>query len=118
MTTITHDATTITPLTVDGYDTVRASRNIIHAIIGRPDPDVTLQPANLRTGTLRLVFATATAAFAAANLHALAGRFVLADTDIPQANMTYVLAGSIESILDDETRTAWIVTVDYQEVTP
>ena len=116
MTEITHDATTITPTQVLGYKTIRASRNLLHPIIGRPDVDVTLRPAALRSGTLSLGFADRAEAWAAVGIHALPGRFTLIDPAVPEVDMTYVVAGPIAPELEDQSRELWIVSIDYQEV--
>lgn len=116
MATITQGATSIVPALVLGYTATRAAGNVLHPIIGRASPDVTLRPAALRTGTLTLFFTTAAAAWIAHNTHALPGKLTLTDLDIPQIGMVYVLAGSLTIALDDGRR-RWVVTVDYQEVT-
>lgn len=116
-TTITTGSTTITPVLVLGWQTSQESRNIIHAIIGRSDPEVTLQPANLRTGTLQLFFTTEAAAEEARVLHSGAAVFYLDSDEITSANMYYVVNGSISAALEDDTRLYWTVSVDYQEIT-
>jgi len=99
-----------------GYATTRYSENIIHKIVGRSNPDVTLRPAALRTGTLRLLFSSEYAANAAVNFHARAAVFTLTDTDLPLSGMRYVLSGKADRELDEETLLRWVVTVDYQEI--
>jgi hypothetical protein len=116
-TTITTGSTTITPVLVLGWETSQESRNIIHSIIGRSDPDVTLQPANLRTATLQLFFTTEAEAEEARTLHSAAAVFYLDSDEIAAANLYYVVSGSISAALEDETRKYWIVSVDYQEIT-
>lgn len=115
-TTITSGATVITPTLVTGYETSQETRNIIHSIIGKSSPEVTLRVAMPRSGTLELLFETAAAANTARTTHATGGTFTLASTEIPQANMTYVVSGAIGIALEDETRRLWLVTVDYQEI--
>lgn len=115
-TTITDGTTTITPELVLGYEVAQESRNIIHTILGRATPDVTLRFTNLRTGTLDLLFKTATEAETARQLHINPIVFSLDSTEIPDANMDYVVSGSISTVLEDVTRELWHVSVDFQEV--
>lgn len=117
-TTITRGTTTVTPTLVLGYKSIRRAKNLIHVIIGRPDPDVTLKPAGLRTGKLELFCLDLAAALAVEALHAGEGVCELEDTDLPALNMLYVASGEIELELDPETRARWVVRVDYQEVAP
>lgn len=116
MTTISDGTTTITPLLVTGYESTRQSRNVIHDIIGREDPEVTLRVAGLRTGTLEMLVSTLANALALEALHTPGVVMTLADVDLPGLNMDYVTSGDIGVQLDDETRDRWLVTVDYQEV--
>ncbi len=49
-TTITAGASVITPLLVEGFEAARSGGAIVHTILGRANPDVTLRPAGTRTG--------------------------------------------------------------------
>ncbi|RZU64609.1 hypothetical protein EV379_0912 [Microterricola gilva] len=118
MSTITDGTTTITPLLVLGYEATRQGRNIIHPIIGRPDPDVTLAPAALRTGTLSLLFKDEPTAAGCMTMHAAAAVFTVDRDDLPGASMRYVVAGRIGVTLDPATLLRCVVTVDFQEVAP
>lgn len=142
-TIITSGADTIYPTIVDGYESSRSARNIVHPILGRATPDVSLRPAQLRTGTLTLVFGDTTetselvvidgivqplttpaqnaeeASLIAVDLHATGGVFSLSDTDRPSILMSYVVRpGDIRRDLDEQTREVWIVSIPFQEVTP
>jgi len=114
--TITQGASSVSPSLVLGYKSTRQAGNLIHPIIQRTDPDVTLAPAGLRTGTLELFCLDLAQALEVETLHAGAGVCQLEDTDLPALNMLYVAAGAIGLELDDETRLRWVVSVDYQEV--
>lgn len=119
MSTITIGATTITPTLIDGYESTRESRNIVHPIIGTASPDVTIRPAMLRRGTLRLLFTTEAAAKTAEDTHANATEpATLVAPEASTVDMTYVVDGRISRALDEATRRAWIVLVDFQEVEP
>lgn len=119
MTTITHSTGVITPTVVDGWSASREARTKVHDILGRSDPDVTLRPAGLRAGTLKLVFATEQAAADAVAVLAVPQVLTLADADRPSLAGRFVAAdGTIELQLDDETRDVWIVTCPFREVAP
>lgn len=117
-TTISHASTTVQPTLVLGYRSERQSGNRIHAIIGTGSPDVTFGPPTLRTGTLEIFCLSWAEAAAIETLHTLPGKFTLTDSETLSVGMTYVPSGAIVSELDDATRTRWVVSVDYQEVTP
>lgn len=117
--TITTGAGTITPTLLLGYQAARQAQTIVHPILGRADPDVTLRPATLRTGTLGMGFSgvgSAAASKAAEDLLATAALFTLSDTDLPSIGMKFAVTGNITRELEDETRSAWLVSVDYTEV--
>lgn len=118
-TTITRvsDSATTTPDLVLGYETSRQSRNIVHELIGG-GISITLVPASPRSGALQLFYIAEADAWASMALHATADSFTLADTDIPDVGMTYVLSGSVDIALDEQTRAQWVVTVNYQEIEP
>ena len=115
-TTITRGVDSVSPALVLGYKSARTAKNLIHPIIGRPDPDVTLAAAGLRTGTLELFCLDLAQALAVEALHAGEGVCQLEDTDLPALNMFYVASGEIGLELDEETRLRWVVSVEYQEV--
>lgn len=132
----------IIPTLINGYQTARESRNVIHNVVGRSAPDVTLRPAALRKGTLTMVFggtaggegyifldgyitlletAAADAELSskdAFDAHSEPNVFVLRDGNRSTIEMTYVVDGQVTRELDPSTRRVWIVSVDYQEISP
>ena len=117
MTTISHSSGVITPDQVDGYEPSIEVRSIVHTILGRPDPDITFRPAGMRTGTLPLVFGSRADAWAAVAVLRVPQVLTLADVDVPEVGMSFVVApGELRPVLDSETRAVWIVEVPYQEV--
>lgn len=118
MTSISNGTTTIVPDLILGYDVSTESNNILHRIIGRTSPDVSLRADSLRTGELRLFFQNRTSAFAARTLHTAASVFTLVDAGMPELNMTYVRRGAMTITLDPETRQRWILTIGFDEVAP
>lgn len=115
---ISNGTSTITPLAVVGYESTRASGNILHSVIGRGDVDVSFAPTGLRTGTLTLLFASAALAIAAEVFYsATGGKFVYTDTDYTGLTMTHVPSGNIVvSYLDDANGQGWTLAVDFTEV--
>lgn len=122
-TIITIGASVIAPAAVEGYESARPGGVLVHEILGRANPDVTLRVAGLRTGRLRLVFVGANAeadSLAAETAHSGAVVASLTSTDRPSVPMSYVVpsTGSVTRSLSTTTRAAWAVEVDFQEVTP
>lgn len=109
---------TATPDTVDGYASSVNSRTLLHEVIGRAYPDVTMLPGSLRSGTLSLVFGDENDSRLCEQLHAYAtAPLVLTTDERDTIAMTFVVVGKVVRSLDDQTRDSWVVSVDYQEVT-
>jgi hypothetical protein len=98
------------------YDYSQEVRNNLHPIIGRADVEVTLKPAGLRAGRLRLVMPSRADAFYCAARHAEVGVWSFTDSQLPEAALTYVTTGQIRCFLDPDSRTRWLVEVGFQEV--
>jgi hypothetical protein len=119
---ITAGEATIEPTLILGYTAQRTSGNLVHEILGKAGPDVTLRPARLRSGTLTLGFESATSEAdsktAADLLATYDGVFSLISAERASVDMSWVVAegGRISRDLDDLTRDAWVITVDFQEV--
>lgn len=116
--TITDGTTVITPELILGWNASQATRNIIHPIIGKASPDVTLKAAGLRTGNLELLFMNATEAETARTMLSQALPFLIESDEAFLDNFRFVVASSISSALEDTTRNMWTISVDFQEVTP
>ena len=119
---ITGGATLIAPTTILGYSSVREAGTLVHPILGGGSPDVTLRPAQLRSGTLSLAFldpATSEADSREAE-SVLSGpvTFTLVESDRATLGMAFVVSGQIRRELDPETRADWTVEFDYTEVAP
>ncbi len=115
-TTITSSEHTIIPTFLMEYSAERASRNVIHNIIGKAEPDVSLELDGLRSGTLNLFFESKVEAWAAFQDLGTLSSWELTDTDHPEINMNFVREGPMTMELDPETRKRWVVGMDYQEV--
>lgn len=116
MTTITDGTTTVTPLLILRREHTRAAGTIVHEILGRPDPDVSLAPARTRRGRHRILFSDYAHAMECDALHRGASVLVLDDTDQPANSMSYVVSGDITLTLDEQTSRRVIVEVEYREV--
>lgn len=111
------DAETVTPeLVLNAWESQDEPGTIVHPILGSEWPDVTLRPAQARTGTLRLLFATSADAESARVFHRAPAVFLTAST-LAWVPAAYVPAGPIHPI-QQETRTRWILEVPFQEVAP
>lgn len=118
---ITGGVTPIYPSTVLGYESERDAGSLVHKILGNSNPDVTLRPAQLRSGSLKLAFLSDTSEedSRTAELALSQGSvFTLLETDRSSVGMQFVASGRIRRILDDETRDDWSVEVDFTEVAP
>lgn len=119
MTTIAHSTGVLTPSVVNGWRTARDAGTLVHPVLGREDPDVTLRPASLRRGTLTCVFADEAQAIAAEQVMATPQVLVLEDADRVTVSMSFVVAGGeIEVELDKDTSAVWVLSVPFQEVLP
>lgn len=117
MTTITHSSGVITPTVVEGYEAGRTPGTLLHKILGSESSAVTLRPVGMRKGTLRCVFATRVAAQTAFGILSVPQVLRLADADVPNVNMSFVVAdGELTISLEPETRNVWIVAVPFHEV--
>lgn len=116
---ITTGTETINPTEILEYADESDGGNLIHRVLGRAAPDVTLRPGNLRTGTLTLGFEgpdSETDSAAARTLLNTGTVFALASTDRATVEMAFVRLGTVGRQLESTTRDAWIVTVQFQEV--
>lgn len=101
---------------VTGYDGARASRTVVHQVIGRADPMVTLGPLELRTGALEVWCSTAAAARALELVYDR-GEVVQLRQEIAGLDMYHVATAT--RVAPDPAQTdprRWVLTVDYVEV--
>ena len=116
--TITHTTGVITPRVVEGYQASREARTVIHDILNRSNPDVTLRAPGPRRGSLKCIFATEAEAVAAYGVLSVPQLLQLSDGTVPSVSMSFVVAdGDLAVSLDPETRVVWIVDVPFVEVT-
>lgn len=120
-TTLTRGANVIAPTLVDGYMSTMEAATVVHQIIGKSEPDVTLRPSLMRSGTLRMAWLTTgaeTDSAQAATWLQGTGPWVLASSEASSINMSFVVSGRIDRELDPDSRQWWTVSVDFQEVAP
>jgi hypothetical protein len=115
-TTISDGVTSVTPNLVTDYSYTRTARTIVHTVLDRSDPDTTLRPVGLRTGSLSMLCATRELASELEALHLAPGPRFLTSDDEPTADMTYLAVGDLGTTYDADGD-VWLVTIGYQEVT-
>lgn len=116
MTTISDGTTAFTPVSVTGYATSHASRNVFHDILGRGDPDVSLGPASLRQGTLEMFFETETDANNARVILTQPAVFTYTDDDLTTTSMRFAISDTVAPALEDQTRELWTLSFGYREL--
>lgn len=112
---ISDGTTTLVPRLVLDVATYRASRSIVHEVLGSPSPDITLRPLGTRSGVLTLFVLTAADARALEELHLTGLPMTFTDPEAYQS-MRYVVDGAVTvTYLAEVDR--WTVAVGYREVT-
>lgn len=104
------------PYFVLGYETTRNTGNVFHDVLGG-GTDVTIREAELRSGTLRMLYLDADTARDALAMFGRAEVFSFDDPEVPGVAMSFALAGQLVLTLDSETMLRWVLAVGYQEVT-
>jgi len=117
-TTISIGGQYIAPDLVTDIQTSVDVPTVVHRIIGRSDPDITLQAAQLRAGTLEMLFPDGYAAASAVIALSYPGVATLVDTDVTSIGMSFVVTGAMSTGMDTQDTRRWRVTVPYQEVAP
>lgn len=112
--TIVSGTLELAPITMTGYESSRETTSLVHEILGRATPDITLRPARSRTGTLTLVFALEVDALAAEAAHAEGRIFTIQHPTRSSIDMDYVPAGRVVRALLPTGD--WTVSIDFQEV--
>lgn len=116
--TVTSGTLSFSPELITAWGTTQTSRNVIHTIIGRTDPDVTLLKSSTRTGTLEMLFLSASAADIARGILANGAVFTISGSETWLNGFDFVLAGNLTAVLEDTTRNLWTLSADFVEVIP
>lgn len=106
----------IRPDAVDGFESNREPGSLVHTILGRAFPDVTLRPASARSGTLRLTFRRDDDSATAELQFASPGIFQLVSAYQSTVEMSFAVTGRITRRLDPSGY--WAVEFGYHEVQP
>ncbi|MBP1326736.1 hypothetical protein JOF28_001968 [Leucobacter exalbidus] len=111
------DTPPVAPILVEGWETSRAARNVVHERLFNADPIVSIRPATTRKGTLRYLFATASAAQACFEMHAAQAVFTVTTTisDELPVTLRYVATDEVKQLLDPETSLVTIIEIPYRE---
>lgn len=117
-TTITGTGVASYPLLVTQWSATSNTRHLVHEVLGNPWPDVTLQPAAPRTGSMSALFdyeAAASLLYAA-----LRGTQVLtfSDDDTATTGMLFIANGSVTIATDSQNQDFWTVTWEFLEIQP
>lgn len=102
---------------VTGYSADRRSGNVLHEVIDRPDPAVTLGPLRWRDGLLEVWCADYATARVVEGVHDRGQVLMLRQPTYPGMDMYYVVSGSVTTTpLTIEHRPRWRVAIGYTEV--
>lgn len=116
-TTISTGSLTTSPDLVKNWASFQETRNVIHTVIGKSAPDVTLKPAAMKSGKLSLFYTSLDAAESARTLFTTAAVFTIYTTDAPWINgFNFVVNGSVSAIVEEIDLASWHLDIDYQEV--
>lgn len=113
----------IVPTLVNGFESARPVRSVVHEILNSSVDDVDLRPAGPRQGRMELLFASDEAeveSAAAESVLVAAGVFTFADEDRPTLEGLVFIprpGGQITRTLDPDTRAVWLVAFEWCEVT-
>lgn len=102
---------------VTGYDGGHRIENVLNPQLNGEGYNVTYRPARLRSGTLRLLFASAAHAWAAVAVLKTSHTFTLT-ADVSELGMTFVLRpGELKpNPGSGDVSAPWLVEVPFQEV--
>lgn len=112
---IAEDGRISMPLLVTGYSAQRQGRSIVHDTLDNAIA-VVLGPARPRSGSLMLLYAAEAEAHVSQDLHSSGQLLWLAVGARPRLDMRYAVTGTVELVLDEQTRDHWLLTIPYQEV--
>ena len=105
-----------TPLLLVGWESTRESQNVLHTIVGSEVVETTLREAGLRSGEFTLLCDSYGMAQGIEYICSQAKELYLMDDEYPYISMDFVVSGSITVAVDEDSRTLWTVTIDFQEI--
>ncbi|MFP7760912.1 hypothetical protein [Marisediminicola sp. LYQ85] len=100
------------------YEFMLPSRNVIHNILNRRTPEVTMLPISTREGTLNIVARSYSEAMAVVDLHRTNATFLWTsdDLNVSGEQLYYVLRGAVTAVQDQNVSDVWTVSVEYKAV--
>lgn len=103
----------VSPVLVTQYSATFTTKHLLHDVLGSATPDITLQPAGPRSGTMAALLDQERDA--ARLFQMLQGTTVMffTDDDTDTTGMTFVANGSVTLSTDDQDKKYWVVTFDY-----
>lgn len=110
------DDYSVSPLLVTQYQASSTTRHIVHEVLGTPWPDITLQAAGPRTGSMSALFDNEGDAYNFFLVLKGANVLQFTDLDTKYLGMSFVAMGQITFQADDQNRSYWTVGFTYQEV--
>jgi hypothetical protein len=106
----------VSPVLVTQYQAAANTRHIVHEVLGSEWPDVTLQKAGPRTGTMSALFDNEGDAYNFFLVLRSAEVLFFQDLDTKYTGMYFVAQGQITFQQDDQNRAYWAVGFPYMEV--
>ena len=117
-TTISDGTTSVTPKLILEYEHTRATRSLVHDVLGRADPDVTLRAAATRSGRIRALLVSPADVSTLDELLSAPAVLSIASTDEPRLDgLTFVVADA-DIRVTLEGQSTWFVEWTYQQVAP
>ncbi|ROP64690.1 carbohydrate binding domain-containing protein [Curtobacterium sp. ZW137] len=106
----------VTPRLVTQWNASATTRHIVHEVLGNPWPDVTVQPAGPRSGTMAAIFESEDDAVALYTMLTGTTVVLFSDDSTSFPTMRFLANGQITIQQDAPARTVWAVTFSYMEV--
>lgn len=104
------------PLLVTTYSATSTTRHLVHQVLGSASPDVTLQAAGPRTGSIAALFDTERGATILFQMLQGVDILSFSDDDSYFSNMTFIANGTITIAPDGQNAAYWVVAFDFLEV--
>jgi hypothetical protein len=111
------DAATIAPAFIKRPFVVGdEAQSLVHNVIGRSVPDLTLRPGLLGAGSLEMYFYSAAEAENARVFHRAASTFLVTSDDAAFLPGEYVPQGRVNQAQQSDDLRHWILTVPFQDI--
>ncbi|OII04316.1 carbohydrate binding domain-containing protein [Curtobacterium sp. MCBA15_008] len=104
------------PSLVTQWAATSQPRHIVHDVLGTPWPNVTIQPAGPRSGTMSALFDSEDGANDFFTMLRGTNVITFSDTDTYSTAMVFLAQDNITMTPDDQDRRRWVVSFGYMEV--